>query len=107
MSEIRICFCGHQNGLFVRYPAVMDRFMSGLPTVRVDDILVHPRRTTSSSVRMGRGIFIIDDITPLQQLTSSKVLDTETHLFEYGPEVWLNDVRLIRFPNGARTFSRS
>jgi len=56
--------------------------MSGLPAVRVDDLLIHPRENDLIVGTHGRGIYILDDITPLQQLSSSKVLDTETHLFE-------------------------
>ena len=45
------------------------RFMTGLPTVRIDDILVHPRDNDLIVGTHGRSIWIIDDITALQQLT--------------------------------------
>ena len=60
------------------------RFMTGLPTVRVDDIAVHPRDNDLIVGTHGRGIYIIDDITPLQQLTD-KVLDFEVTLFDVRP----------------------
>ena len=41
--------------------------MTGLPTVRIDDILVHPRDNDLIVGTHGRSIWIIDDITPLQQ----------------------------------------
>ena len=56
-------------------------FMSGMPTIRVDDIVVHPRDNDLIVGTHGRGIYILDDITPLQQL-SQKVMDSEAHLFE-------------------------
>ena len=43
--------------------------MNGLPTVRIDDILVHPRDNDLIVGTHGRSIWIIDDITPLQQLS--------------------------------------
>ena len=43
------------------------RFMNGLPTVRIDDILVHPRDNDLVVGTHGRSIWIIDDVTPLQQ----------------------------------------
>ena len=39
------------------------RFMTGLPTVRIDDILVHPRDNDLIVGTHGRSIWIIDDIT--------------------------------------------
>ncbi len=54
--------------------------MTGLPTVRVDDILVHPRDNDLIVGTHGRSIWIIDDITPLQQL-SDAVVATDAHLF--------------------------
>ncbi len=102
-----LLFVGTEFGLFVSFNAGGEwkPLMSGLPTVRVDDILVHPRENDLIVGTHGRGIFILDDITPLQQLSTAKVLDTEAHLFEVRPgNVWLNDVRLSRFPNGARYF---
>ena len=47
------------------------RFMTGLPTVRIDDILVHPRDNDLIVGTHGRSIWIIDDITPLQQMTDA------------------------------------
>jgi hypothetical protein len=42
--------------------------MNGLPTVRVDDVMVHPRDNDLILGTHGRSIWIIDDITALQQL---------------------------------------
>ena len=43
--------------------------MNGLPTVRIDDILVHPRDNDLILGTHGRSIYIMDDITALQQMT--------------------------------------
>jgi hypothetical protein len=79
--------------------------MSGMPRVRVDDILVHPRDNDLVVGTHGRGIFILDDISALQQLTSAKVLDKEVHLFDVRPGIqWYNDIRLSRYTGGAKYF---
>jgi photosystem II stability/assembly factor-like uncharacterized protein len=56
------------------------RFMTGLPTVRIDDILVHPRDNDLIVGTHGRSIWIVDDITPLQQM-SDAVTTADAHLF--------------------------
>src|ERR1700682_1564235 len=94
-------------GLFVSINAGGEwkRFMSGLPTVRVDDILGHPRDNDLIIGTHGRGIYILDDITPLQQLTAGKVLEKDAFLFDVRPGTqWLNDVRLGRYTGGAKLF---
>ena len=69
------------------------RFMTGLPTVRIDDILVHPRDNDLIVGTHGRSIWIIDDITPLQELTDS-VLTADAHLFAPRAATrWINDTQ--------------
>ena len=68
------------------------RFMTGLPTVRIDDILVHPRDNDLIVGTHGRSIWIIDDITPLQQMTDA-VTAADAHLFEVRKATaWANDI---------------
>jgi photosystem II stability/assembly factor-like uncharacterized protein len=57
------------------------RLMNGLPTVPVHDIVVHPRDNDLVIGTHGRGIWILDDITPLQQLTP-EVVASDLHLFQ-------------------------
>ena len=45
-------------------------FSTGLPSVRVDDILIHPRDKDLIVGTHGRSIWIMDDITPLEQLAA-------------------------------------
>ncbi len=102
-----LLYAGTEFGLYVSSDGGREwrQFMSGLPTVRVDDILVHPRDNDLIVGTHGRGIFILDDITPLQQMTRSKVLDTEAFLFDVRPATqWLNDVRLSRYSGGAKMY---
>jgi len=54
-----------------------------MPTVAFHDLVIHPRDNDLIAGTHGRGIWILDDITPLQQATD-KVLSAEAHLFENG-----------------------
>ena len=45
------------------------RFMTGLPVVRIDDVLVHARDNDLVLATHGRSVMVMDDITPLQQLS--------------------------------------
>jgi len=67
------------------------RFSTALPTVRIDDILIHPRDRDLLVGTHGRSIWIIDDITPLEALTP-EVMAEDVHLFDPRPGTqWLQD----------------
>jgi photosystem II stability/assembly factor-like uncharacterized protein len=55
--------------------------MNNLPPVAVRDLVIHPRDNDLIAATHGRGIWILDDITPLQQL-SEEVLAAEVYLFK-------------------------
>ncbi|MBW7934547.1 MAG: hypothetical protein H3C62_13275, partial [Gemmatimonadaceae bacterium] len=59
--------------------ATWSRFMSGMPTVPVYDLKIHPRDHELIAATHGRGIWIAD-ITPLQQMNAT-VLAADVHLF--------------------------
>jgi photosystem II stability/assembly factor-like uncharacterized protein len=101
-----LLYVGTEYGLFVSLNGGSEwkPFMSGMPTVRVDDILVHPRDNDLVIGTHGRGIYILDDITALQQLTQ-KVRDAEVTLLDVRPgTIWLNDPRLNRYVGGAKLY---
>jgi len=54
---------------------------NGLPTVAVHDLLIHPRENDLIAGTHGRGIWIMDDITSLQQLTR-EVMAEDSALFQ-------------------------
>ncbi len=58
-----------------------DKLSPNMPTVAVHDLFIHPRDNDLIAGTHGRGIWILDDISPLQQATD-KVLASEAHLFE-------------------------
>ncbi|MGB2844370.1 MAG: hypothetical protein WBC02_05915 [Candidatus Aminicenantaceae bacterium] len=52
-----------------------------MPTVAFHDLLIHPRDNDLIAGTHGRGIWILDDISPLQQATD-EVMSSEMFLFE-------------------------
>jgi len=52
-----------------------------MPTVAFHDLMIHPRENDLIAGTHGRGIWILDDISPLQQITD-KILSSESHLFD-------------------------
>ncbi len=101
-----LLFVGTEFGLFISMNGGKEwkPFMSGMPTMRIDDIIIHPRDNDLIVGTHGRGIYILDDITALQQMTQ-KVMDSEAHLFDVRPgTLWLNDVRLARYWGASKLF---
>ena len=54
---------------------------NNLPTVAVHELVIHPRDGDLIAGTHGRGIWILDDITPLQEATE-EVLEANAHLFK-------------------------
>ncbi len=52
-----------------------------LPTVAVDDLAIQPREMDLVAGTHGRSIYVLDDISPLSQLTP-EVLNADLHLFD-------------------------
>lgn len=52
-----------------------------LPTVPIDDLVQHPREMDLIAGTHGRSVYVLDDATPLSQLTPA-VLNSSLHLFD-------------------------
>ncbi len=78
-----LLFVGTERGAYVS----MDkggkwvRIKSNLPIVPVDDIAIHPRENDLILGTHGRSIWILDDITPLEKLTTD-ILASPSYLFK-------------------------
>ena len=86
-----LLFVGTEFGMFISLDGGKEwkPFMTGMPTVRVDDILIHPRDRDLIVGTHGRSIFIMDDITPLEQIHQAK---GDVTLFSVRPAIqWKND----------------
>ena len=86
-----LLFVGTEFGLFVTLDGGKEwkKFMTNLPSVRVDDILIHPRDRDLIIATHGRSIWIADDISPLEKLKAPHEADLV--LFEPRPAMlWKN-----------------
>ena len=80
-ANAKVLYLGTEFGLYV----TLDRGKSwsklgGLPTVAVDDIAVHPRDRDLVVATHGRSLYVLDDLTPIQQLDDT-VRASAAHLF--------------------------
>jgi len=81
------------------------RFMPNLPVVRVDDVLVHPRDGDLVLATHGRSVWIMDDITPLQEM-KPEAPEEEVYLFQPRDAVlWAGDVPHQRSVTGDKTWT--
>jgi hypothetical protein len=101
-----LLYVGTEFGLFISLDAgkTWQKFMNNYPTVRTDDILVHPRDNDLIVASHGRSVWIADDITPLQQLTPA-VRASDATLFDIRPAIaWLNDQQHGQQVGGQKNF---
>ncbi len=80
-----LLFAGTEIGLFVSFNRGSSWEPLGtLPSVPVDDIVVHPREHDLVIATHGRSLYILDDIRPLELLTA-EVMKEPVHLFPVAP----------------------
>jgi photosystem II stability/assembly factor-like uncharacterized protein len=78
--------------------------MQGMPTVRIDDLVIHPRERDLIAGTHGRSIWILDDISSLEQMTD-QTMTTDAVLFDIRPAVSLvNDIRKQITVGGQKNF---
>lgn len=103
-----ILFLGSEFGLFVSFDAGNKwyPFKNGFPTVAVRDIMIHSRDNALLVGTHGRGVYIMDDITPLENI-SSDIFMKDIFLFDIKPATIyferkstdLNGTPLFSMPN--------
>ena len=83
-----LLFAGGEYGAFVSVNrgATWVPLKLNLPTVPVDDILVHPRDNDLILGTHGRSIWVLDDITPLVELDDAVMAD-DLHAFSTRPAI--------------------
>ena len=77
----RMLWAGTEFGLYL----TLDRGrhwmkFGGLPTVAVDDILLHPRDRDLVVATHGRSLYVLDDVRPLEEFTP-QLAAKDAHLF--------------------------
>lgn len=86
LKKLNLLFVGTEFGIFGSLDGGQTWFslQNNLPTVAVRDIAIHPRENDLIIGTHGRGIWILDDISPFQEM-SEEVLAQDAHLFSIRP----------------------
>jgi photosystem II stability/assembly factor-like uncharacterized protein len=81
-----LLFVGNEVGLYASTDkgGTWSAFMNGLPVVPVDDIKIHPEENDLVLGTHGRGIWVMDDIGPLEEVARTPELLSAPHLFAVG-----------------------
>ncbi len=81
-----LLFLGTEVGLYISVDGGTSwaRFDNNMPKVAVHDMVIHPRDHALVMATHGRGVIILDDITPLRQL-SKEVLGKTVQFLETRP----------------------
>jgi photosystem II stability/assembly factor-like uncharacterized protein len=85
-----LLFVGTEFGLFISFNRGRSwtQWKNNLPTVPVDDIAIHPRENDLILGTHGRSIWVLDDLTPLEQM-SETVAASNAYLFDLRPAtIW-------------------
>ncbi|HEY6089365.1 MAG TPA: hypothetical protein VD771_06205, partial [Gemmatimonadaceae bacterium] len=100
LVEPNLLFAGTEFGAFytANGGSSWTQLKYNIPTVAVHDIVVHPREHDLVIGTHGRGVFIIDDITPLEKLAEAN--RTSTYLFPVKPATEYNPNSSV--PGGVR-----
>ncbi len=95
----RLLYLGTEFGLYISLDEGQSwaRFKENLPQVAVHDLVIHPREHDLVIATHGRGIYIIDDLTPLRALTP-EVLEQEVSLLPARPAVMISGGAMQDFP---------
>ena len=105
LKNQNVLYLGTEFGLFVS----LDKGMhwtrlkgSNLPTAPIFDMAQHPRENDLILAVHGRSIWILDDLTPIQQ--AAEALTTEAYLFDMRPATEFNPANDREWMAGARRF---
>lgn len=93
-----LLFLGTENGLFITLDGGLHwaRFEKEFPQVSVRDMVIQQRESSLVLGTHGRGIFILDDIKPLRQLTR-ETLAGDVTIMDSRPAI----LRIPRWSSGA------
>ncbi len=78
-----LLFLGTEFGLYVSFDRGKNwmRWTSGLPTVPVRDLVIHPLDNDLVIGTHGRSVYILDDVQPLRELNQA-IANEKLHLFK-------------------------
>jgi photosystem II stability/assembly factor-like uncharacterized protein len=78
-----VLYLGTETGLFVSIDRgrSWQRIKGNLPTVRIDEITLHPRDNAMLLATHGRAIWILDHLEPIQEYAAARMTANDAKLF--------------------------
>ena len=88
LKKPNVLYLGTEGGLYITVDGGLNwsQFKNNMPNVAVHWITLHPTEDALIMATHGRGIIIIDDITPIRQVTKD-ILAKELHFLERKPSI--------------------
>ncbi|MEO6213259.1 MAG: hypothetical protein ABIP65_06495, partial [Vicinamibacterales bacterium] len=85
-----VLYLGTETGLFVSIDrgARWQRIKANLPTVRIDEITLHPRDNAMVLATHGRALWILDHLEPIQDYARAQQTTADAALFTPPPFAW-------------------
>jgi hypothetical protein len=82
-----VLYAGAETGLFISIDRAKSwvRVKANLPTVRIDEITLHPRDNAMILATHGRAIWILDHLEPIQEYAKAQAAAADTTLFTPPP----------------------
>ncbi len=99
--NLNLLYAGTERGLFLSFDAGQNwQKFPNVPPVPVHDIQVHPLMNDLVLGTHGRSVYVLDDVTPLQEATPA-IVEKPAHLFT-PPTAWRYSSRMTRYGRGDR-----
>ena len=82
-----VLYVGAETGLFVSIDRAKSwtRLRANLPTVRIDEITLHPRDNAMILATHGRAIWILDHLEPIQEYAAAQAAASDSKMFTPPP----------------------
>ncbi len=82
-----VLYLGTETGLFVTIDGCRSwvRIKANLPTVRIDEITLHPRDNAMVLATHGRALWILDHLAPIQEYAAAQAAAADAALFSPPP----------------------
>jgi photosystem II stability/assembly factor-like uncharacterized protein len=95
-----VLYLGTETGIFVTLDrgTTWIRMKGNMPTVRVDEMVIHPRDNAMVVATHGRAIWILDNLAPVQEMAAAQKSMTDAALFSPAPQA------LYRRPSRDRNY---
>src|SRR4029078_10259419 len=82
-----VLYLGAETGLFISIDRAKTwtRVRGNLPTVRIDEIVLHPRDNAMLLATHGRALWILDHLEPIQEYAAAQSASGDAKLFSPPP----------------------